>query len=201
MSTLCSATSLRTAGESGAPCPSLFVGVAAFSATGTAGFAGGAGAAGTPAALGAAAPALSPESMIASVVPTLTVSPAPTSILSTIPATSDGTSVATLSVSISTNNSSIATLSPSFLCQTATVPSSTVSPNCGMMTSITFPLPVDRDVFFLEEFKHALVGAFAADARLLDSAERRSRVGHDAAVEPDHARFDLLGDIEALGQI
>src|ERR1700676_575739 len=159
------------------------------------------GAGAAPAARGAAAPAPSPESMIARIVPTLTVSPWPTSILSSVPATSDGTSVATLSVSISTSNSSIATLSPSFLCQAATVPSSTVSPSCGMMTSITDPLPVDRDVFLLEEFEHAFMGAFAADARLLDPAERRCRIGNDAPIESDHAGLDLLGDMKSLGQI
>jgi len=99
-------------------------------ATGAAGFAPGVGPAGAPAALDIAALA-PPESMMASVVPTLTVSPTPTSILRRVPATSDGTSVATLSVSISSNNSSTVTLSPSFLCQAATVPSSTVSPTAA----------------------------------------------------------------------
>src|SRR5216683_6175937 len=194
-----SATSRRTAGESGAPRPSLFDRLAVSPAAGSAGFTGWVGLGSSAAALGTATPAPRPESMIASFVPTLTVSPAATSILSRVPATSDGTSVATLSVSISTNNSSIATLSPSFLCQAATVPSSTVSPSCGMMTFIAFPLPVDRNVFLLEEFKHALVGAFAADTRLLDSAEGCCRVGNDAPVEPDHAGFDLLRYIKTLG--
>ncbi len=138
-----SATSRRTAGESGAPRPSLFDRLAVSPAAGSAGFTGWVGLGSSAAALGTATPAPWPDSMIASFVPTLTVSPAATSILSRVPATSDGTSVATLSVSISTNNSSIATLSPSFLCQAATVPSSTVSPNCGMMTSIAFP-PTSR---------------------------------------------------------
>ena len=52
------------------------------------------------------------------------------------PATSDGTSIETLSVSTSNRISSTATVSPTFLCQFATVPSATVSPSCGINTSI-----------------------------------------------------------------
>ena len=38
--------------------------------------------------------------------------------------------------------------------------------------------------------------ALAAEAGLLDAAERRCRVGHDALVEPDHAALQGLGDAQ-----
>jgi hypothetical protein len=47
----------------------------------------------------------------------------------------DGTSVSTLSVDTSNNGSSAATVSPTFLNQRVMVPSVTVSPSCGRMTS------------------------------------------------------------------
>src|SRR5690606_1302464 len=45
-------------------------------------------------------------------------------------------SIETLSVSTSSRISSAATVSPTFLCQLATVPSATVSPSCGISTFI-----------------------------------------------------------------
>src|SRR5689334_2154800 len=46
--------------------------------------------------------------------------------------------------------------------------------------------PTGGDVLRLGEFQESLVRALAADAGLLHAAERRRRVGHDAAVEADH---------------
>src|SRR5262252_440346 len=77
-------------------------------------------------------------SMTASTVPTGTVWPASTRMAFTTPAVTDGTSVVTLSVSTSKSGSSAFTVSPTFLYQFATVPSVTVSPSCGMITSICF---------------------------------------------------------------
>src|SRR5205807_1814753 len=62
-------------------------------------------------------------------------------------------------------------------------------------------LPLDGDVLALQILEHALVAALAADAALLGAAERRGRVGDDAAVEPDHAGVQRLGDAQALGQV
>src|SRR5262245_51763622 len=78
-------------------------------------------------------------SITASTVPTGTVWPASTRIAFTTPATIEGTSVVTLSVSTSNSGSSAFTVSPTFLYQLATVPSVTVSPSWGMITSIASP--------------------------------------------------------------
>jgi hypothetical protein len=57
-----------------------------------------------------------------------------------VPATGEGTSVSTLSVLTSNSGSSAAIVSPTFLNQRVIVPSVTVSPNCGRVTSaITSP--------------------------------------------------------------
>ena len=45
------------------------------------------------------------------------------------------------------------------------------------------------------------VRAFAADAGLLHAAERRRRIGDQAAVEADHAEIELLGDAHAAAQV
>ena len=74
--------------------------------------------------------------MIASVAPTLAVTPSATTISATIPATGDGISVLTLSVSTSNSVSSALMASPTFLYHLVTTPSATVSPSCGMMMFI-----------------------------------------------------------------
>src|SRR5215475_9959752 len=61
--------------------------------------------------------------------------------------------------------------------------------------------PRQRDVLRLEELHEPLVRAFAADAALLHAAERRRRVGHEAAVEPDHAEVELFRDAHAAAQV
>src|SRR5438445_705371 len=75
-------------------------------------------------------------SITASTVPTGTVLPASTRITLSTPLATAGISVVTLSVSTSKSGSSARTTSPTFLYQLATVPSVTVSPSCGMITSI-----------------------------------------------------------------
>ena len=69
-------------------------------------------------------------------VPTGTVWSASTLISARVPLTGAGMSVSTLSVPISSNGSPSVTWSPADLCQTLTVPSSTVSPIRGMTTSV-----------------------------------------------------------------
>ena len=55
------------------------------------------------------------------------------------PAWADGTSVSTFSVETSNSTSSTATSSPTCLCHRMMVPSVTVSPSCGIVTSSTGP--------------------------------------------------------------
>ena len=99
-----------------------------------AGVATGAGAA-TGAGVCAAGFAAEPDSAItASSAPTATVESTCTTIFCNTPATGDGISVSTLSVETSSNGSSTAIESPSFLSQRVTVPSVTDSPSAGMVT-------------------------------------------------------------------
>src|SRR5262249_41609559 len=78
----------------------------------------------------------------ASKAPTETVSPSAAWILTIVPAAGEGTSASTLSVEISTSVSSAATVSPSCLCHSSTVPSVTESPIAGMTTSTMLVPPV-----------------------------------------------------------
>ena len=105
---------------------------------------GGAGAgadpaAGAAAALGGAVPDASARRhrrrATASRAPTSTVSPSGTTISVSTPATGDGTSESTLSVDTSNSGSSSATWSPTCLSHRVMVPSVTVSPSWGIVTS------------------------------------------------------------------
>ena len=69
-------------------------------------------------------------------MPTSTVSPSWTRIFATTPSPGLGTSVSTLSVEISSSDSSRAIGSPSCLSHFVIVPSETDTPICGMTTSI-----------------------------------------------------------------
>src|ERR1700688_545435 len=71
--------------------------------------------------------------MIAIGAPVATVSPSLTISSRITPVTGDGTSALTLSVETSTNASYFSTESPIFFSHCATVPSVTVSPNCGIV--------------------------------------------------------------------
>src|SRR5437867_7916483 len=82
--------------------------------------------------------------MMASSVPTLTVSPSWTLIWTILPATGEGTSVSTLSVEISNSGSSRSMVSPSFFSHLVMVPSTTVSPSCGMVTGVGTSDPPSR---------------------------------------------------------
>src|SRR5689334_14004677 len=84
------------------------------------------------------------------------------------------------------------------------LPSATVSPSCGIRTSMLPParrLPAHRNVLCLHELQETLMGAFAAEAGLLGAAERRGRIGDKAAVEADHAEVEFLGDAHAAREI
>src|SRR6266550_4474195 len=82
--------------------------------------------------------AAAPASEISiSAVPTGTVAPSSTRIFVTVPATGEGTSVSTLSVEISNRGSSRATASPSRLSHFRIVPSTIVSPSCGIWIDVT----------------------------------------------------------------
>src|SRR5215218_8531070 len=69
-------------------------------------------------------------------VPTSTVEPSETRNFSILPATGEGNSALTLSVSTSARGSSISTSSPSDLSQRVIVPSVTLSPSCGIVTGL-----------------------------------------------------------------
>src|SRR5690348_4196685 len=88
--------------------------------------------------------------MIATTAPTGASIPSLTLISASVPATVAGTSIDVLSVSISNRSSPGATLSPTFLNQVVILPDVTVSPSCGINTSIAHPAPsaVRRSAFF-----------------------------------------------------
>src|SRR5215218_9806560 len=69
-------------------------------------------------------------------VPTSTVAPSETRNFSILPATGEGSSAFTLSVSTSARGSSTSTSSPSALSQRVMVPSVTLSPSCGIVTGL-----------------------------------------------------------------
>jgi len=101
--------------------------------------AGAAGASGS--AAGGAAPAVAASPITARRTPTSTVSPSGTRISVRTPAAGDGTSESTLSVETSNRGSSRATVSPMAFIHRVTVPSVTVSPNCGIVTSANVQSP------------------------------------------------------------
>src|SRR5882762_10199837 len=119
-----------------------------------------------------------------------------------VPAVIAGTSIDTLSVSISNRLSPGFTASPAETNHFEILPSATVSPSCGIRTSIAAPalarrLPIHRNVLRLHEFHQALMRALAADAGLLHAAEGRGRIGDEPTVEADHAEVELLGNAHA----
>src|SRR4051812_41301916 len=161
------------------------------------------GAGGAPLAaapLKAAAPS---PAITATTAPTSAVSPAATLISASVPAVIDGTSIDTLSVSISNRLSPGFTASPADLNHFVILPSATVSPSCGIKKSIPsdFRLPAHRDVLRLQKFLQPLVRALEADSGLLHAAERRGGIGDEPAVQADHAEVELLGHAHAAAQV
>src|SRR5882724_13009614 len=84
------------------------------------------------AAAGAGAAAPASPAITATIAPTRATSPAPTRISDSTPADVDGTSIDTLSVSISNRLSPGFTASPADLNHLVILPSDTVSPSCGI---------------------------------------------------------------------
>src|SRR5439155_11387355 len=114
--------------------------------------------------------------MTASSVPTLTVSPSGTLIETTFPPTGEGTSVSTLSVEISNSGSSRSTFSPSFFSHLVMVPSTTVSPSCGMVTGVATSASVSHRVQgFPGQREHDLADALGEGGVGVD--QRRDVVG------------------------
>src|SRR5271169_1994604 len=148
-------------------------------AGGAAGFGGG-----VLAAAGALAAAPLPSAMTATTAPTGAISPSGTRISLSTPVVVDGTSIETLSVSISNRLSPGLTGSPADLNHLVIFPSATVSPSCGIRTSISLdPLPyhfrrrADRtqDQTVADEFVAAhnvalVARLYAAQAMMRDGA-------------------------------
>jgi len=82
-----------------------------------------------------------PSPITASFTPTSTVSPSGTRISFRTPAAGEGTSESTLSVETSNSGSSRSTASPTAFIQRVMVPSVTVSPSCGIITSANVQSP------------------------------------------------------------
>ena len=80
-----------------------------------------------------------PSLITATTAPTLAVSPTWKRMSVSVPALVAGTSIEVLSVSISNRFSPGFTLSPADLNHFTILPSATVSPSCGISTSIYFP--------------------------------------------------------------
>src|SRR3981081_863219 len=87
----------------------------------------------------------------ASITPTTvwigTVLPSPTLISFSTPAEGEGISASTLSVEISNNGSSRSTLSPGFLSHLVIVPSSILSPICGITMSTAISISSGNQVY------------------------------------------------------
>ena len=129
------------AGGSTTSCTGSAAGGSTTSCTGSA--AGGSTTSCTGSAAGGSAGGASPAPPTrARTCPTSTRSPSLARISASTPATGDGTSVSTLSVDTSKSASSRATSSPTCLNHRVMVPSVTVSPSWGIMTSaISSPYP------------------------------------------------------------
>src|SRR5829696_2332392 len=163
----------------------------------------------------AAGESLSPARATSTIsVPTSTVVPSETRNFSIVPATGEGSSALTLSVSTSARGSSISTSSPSALSQRVMVPSVTLSPSCGIVTGFaTIPPLVTRQLehglFYLLRRRHEMlhhrvgesrrghVGGAEAHHRPIEPLERLAR--HDGRYRSrDRARQVGLGDHQHL---
>src|SRR2546426_6607553 len=128
--------------------------------------------------------------MTASSVPTLTVSPSGTLIETTFPPTGEGTSVSTLSVEISNRGSSRSIVSPSFFSHLVMVPSTTVSPSCGMVTGVanvkppSVGLPLGEPVYCVHDVLN-----LGNEGVFQRGAERNGDVRRG---QPDHRRVEQL---------
>src|SRR5829696_9773014 len=143
-------------------------------------------------------------------VPTSTVAPSETRNFSILPATGEGSSAFTLSVSTSARGSSISTSSPSDLSQRVMVPSVTLSPSCGIVTGLaTTPsclLRFDRpggDVgghvgLVARQLEHGLLYPLGRRQEVLHHRSGEGRRRHVGGAEAHHRPVQplegLLGD-------
>src|SRR5262245_8238345 len=157
--------------------------------------------AGFGAGLGAAA-AAPPSEITATIAPTGATSPSTTRISASVPAAIDGTSIDTLSVSISNRLSPGFTAVPGPTNHFVILPSATVSPSCGIRTSIDSLNPFPGDFLFRvrrpqdQPVADELVGAdeIALVARL---QARRAVMRHRAGLLVDGVGAevgDVVGD-------
>src|SRR5262249_27236000 len=96
---------------------------------------------------GALADTAAPSEITATIAPTGATSPSDTRISASTPAVVDGTSIDTLSVSISNRLSPGLIASPADLNHLMILPSATVSPSCGISTSMACSLDPFPDHF------------------------------------------------------
>src|ERR671913_997046 len=119
-------------------------------------------------------------------VPTSTVEPSETRNFSIVPATGEGNSALTLSVSTSARGSSISTSSPSDLSQRVMVPSVTLSPSCGIVTGLATDPPLvarqlEHGFFYLPRRWHEAVHHGAGESR---RGHVRCPEAHHGPIEP-----------------
>src|SRR6185295_1694232 len=128
--------------------------------------------------------------MTAIFVPTATVSPSWARICWRTPLDGLGTSVSTLSVEISSSDSSAAIASPSDLSHFVIVPSETDTPICGMTTSTAVPV-VAISVLVLRQLLEACDDVLdLRDERFLE--RRRERDGRVGCRDSAHRRVEAL---------
>src|SRR5215203_819838 len=150
-------------------------------------------------------------------VPTSTVEPSETRNFSILPATGEGNSALTLSVSTSARGSSISTSSPSDLSQRVMVPSVMLSPSCGIVTGLATAPPLvarqlEHGFFYLlcrwheavhhraGESRRRHVGFSDTDNGPTEPLERLAR--HDGRyLSRDRARQVGLGDNQYLARL
>src|SRR5262245_11010295 len=129
--------------------------------------------------------------MVASMVPTSTVSPSWTRICVTTPSAGLGTSVSTLSVEISRSGSSRPIGSPTCLSHFVTVPSETDTPIWGITTSVCVPVdtvPPSSVGGELSQGVHDVI-----DLREIGLLERRREgYGHVRRGDPHDRRVEVL---------
>src|SRR5215208_3449563 len=141
---------------------------------------------------GASAAGESPSSATSAIsVPTSTFEPSETRNFSIVPATGEGNSALTLSVSTSARGSSISTSSPSDLSQRVIVPSVTLSPSCGIVTGLATAPPLvarqlEHGFFYLLRRWHEAVHHGAGE----------SRRGHVGRPEAHHGPIEPLERLE-----
>src|SRR3954469_2218090 len=134
-------------------------------------------------------PGRSSVSIVASTVPTSTVTPTSTSTDVTRPVAGDGTSVSTLSVEISTIGSSASPQSPTRFFHSTTVPSATDTPIWGIVTSTSV-------VSVREELTALLLDvACLGQDRPLERRAERDR--HIRRGDPDDRAVEVLEGVLA----